>query len=153
MVILGQPAVVKAQAEESTMTEVPDVVDMSQADALSEIMEAGLVAGMVTQASSEEVSPGNVVFQDPEAETSVPPGTPVNLVISAGPAIKVPNVVGMSQNDAQNAITSAQLAVGIVEATISATVSAGKVISQNPKAKTAVPKGSAVNLILSSGMP
>jgi beta-lactam-binding protein with PASTA domain len=153
IIILVQPAVVKAHAEESTTTEVPDVVNMSQTDALSEIMEAGLTLGRLTQASSEEVSPGNVMGQSPDAETSVAPGSSVNLIISTGPAVTVPNVVGMSQTDAQDAITSAGLSVGLVTPTSSPTISAGKIIGQNPNAKTAVPQGSAVNLILSSGPP
>ena len=153
IVISGQPAVFKAQAEESTTTEVPDVTEMSQADAQSELMEAGLVLGMLTQASSETVPAGNVMNQSPAAETSVAPGTAINLVISAGPAISVPNVVGMSQADAQTAITGAGLTVGMVQMTISKTVSTGRVITQNPGAKTAVAKGSTVNLIVSSGLP
>jgi beta-lactam-binding protein with PASTA domain len=152
VVLMGSFVVVQAQpAEESTTTEVPDVTDMNQDDARSEIMEAGLAVGNVTNGISDTVDPGNVMFQNPAAEKLVKPGTFVNLVISTGPGIKVPNVVGMSQENAQTAITSAQLVVGIVSPMSSKTASAGTVIAQDPKAKTTVAQGSIVNLILSSG--
>src|SRR6185295_1743007 len=130
---LGPLTVAEGQpAEESTTTEVPDVVGMSQADAQSEIMEAGLVVGTVTQAGSAEVDAGDIMGQNPTDGTSVAPGTAVNLVISIGPITsKVPNVVGMSQQDAQAAITSAGLTAG-VSFTSSKTISSGIVIDQNP---------------------
>jgi hypothetical protein len=64
---------------------------------------------------------------------------------------EVPNVVGMTQVAAQSAITSAGFAVGTVTQAHSSTVPQGNVISQNPTAGTSVAKGSAVNLVISSG--
>jgi beta-glucanase (GH16 family) len=66
--------------------------------------------------------------------------------------VTVPNVTGISQVNAQSAITAAGLTVGAISQSFSNTVAAGNVISQNPTAGTSVPSGSAVNLVISLGI-
>ena len=68
-----------------------------------------------------------------------------------GSSRSVPNVVGMTQAVATTAITNAELLVGTVTQQSSATVPAGRVISQDPIAGTSVGNGSAVNLVVSAG--
>jgi hypothetical protein len=77
----------------------------------------------------------------------------VDLLVSLGPIemVDVPDVVGLSQADAEAAIVAAGLNVGAVTTANSETVPAGDVISQDPVAGTAVPSGSAVDLVVSSG--
>lgn len=65
----------------------------------------------------------------------------------------VPNVVGMTQADAQTAITSAELTVGTVTVTYHATIPAGYVISQLPAAGQSVSSGTSINLVISLGAP
>jgi hypothetical protein len=72
---------------------------------------------------------------------------------STGPVhVAVPNVVGMSQGTATTTITLAGLTVGTVTMQSSATVLPGSVISEGPAAGTNVWTGSAVNLVVSSGI-
>ncbi len=131
---------------------VPNVVNLTQAAATTAIASANLVVGTVTQASSATVPAGSVISQNPAAGASVAPGSAVNLVVSTGPAnVLVPNVVNLTQAAATTAITGANLVVGTVTFTNSATVPAGSVISQNPGAGTSVAPGSAVNLTVSVG--
>jgi beta-lactam-binding protein with PASTA domain len=152
IIMLGLPAVIEAQI--AATASVPNVIGLSRAKAESEIMEAGLVTGTMAQASSATVPTGNIIGQSPTTGTSVIPGTAINLVISVGPAtFNVPNVMGLSQANAQTEITAAGLIVGTVIQTSSSTISAGSVISQNPKAGVAASQGSAVELIVSSGPP
>ena len=95
---------------------------------------------------------GKVISQNPTAGTSVANGSAVNLVVSTGPAtVSVPNVDGLTQAAAATAITSAELVVGTVTQQSSATVPAGRVISQDPTAGTSVTAGSAVDLVVSTG--
>jgi beta-lactam-binding protein with PASTA domain len=131
---------------------VPNVVNLSQAAAQSAITAATLTIGNVTQAYSATVPAGSVISQNPAAGLSVIPGSAVNLVVSKGPApVTVPNVVGLTQAAAQTAITAATLKVGTVTKAYSATVPAGRVISQNPLGGAAVLTGSSVNLVVSKG--
>lgn len=136
---------------------VPNVVGMTQSEAETLILSVGLQVGTVTTANSQTVPAGSVISQDPVAGTSVSVGTPVSLVVSLGPElVTVPNVVGMTQANAQTAITGAGLAVGTITTANSDTVPAGIVISQNPAAGVSVTQGSAVDLVVSlgpSGLP
>ncbi|MHC4479012.1 MAG: PASTA domain-containing protein [Planctomycetota bacterium] len=134
-------------------TVVPDVVGMTEANAQSAITDANLAVGAVRHQHSDTVAAGDVITQDPGAGTSVVVGTLVNLVVSLGPVptAAVPDVVGMTEANAQSAITDVNLAVGAVRHQHSETVAAGYVISQDPGAGTSVPLGSLVNLVVSLG--
>ncbi|MHC4620690.1 MAG: PASTA domain-containing protein, partial [Planctomycetota bacterium] len=65
----------------------------------------------------------------------------------------VPDVVGQTETDANSAIVAADLTVGTITYDYNNTVPAGYVISQEPAAYTSVLIGSAVNLVISSGLP
>ena len=136
---------------------VPNVVGQTQAAATSAITSAGLTAGTVTQQSSTTVASGSVISESPAAGTSVASGAAVNLVVSSGAPpptpVAVPNVVGQTQAAATSAISAAALTVGAITQQSSSTVASGNVISESPAAGASVAKGSAVNLVVSSGAP
>jgi beta-lactam-binding protein with PASTA domain len=64
---------------------VPDVVDMTHADAETALTWAGLTLGTVTEAYSDTVASGTVISQDPVADEGVATGSAVSLVVSKGP--------------------------------------------------------------------
>ncbi|HEX4243670.1 MAG TPA: PASTA domain-containing protein [Steroidobacteraceae bacterium] len=131
---------------------VPNVVGQPQAAASTAVTGAGLTVGAVTRQSSVTVAAGYVVSSSPVAGASVPSASPVNLLISSGPAmVTVPNVVGQAQASAVGAITAQGLAVGAVTPQSSATVAAGSVISESPSAGTSVAPATSVNLVVSNG--
>jgi len=136
---------------------VPNVVGQTQAAATSAITSAGLTAGTVAQQSSTTVASGSVISESPAAGTSVASGAAVNLVVSSGAPpptpVAVPNVVGQTQAAATSAISAAALTVGAITQQSSSTVASGNVISESPAAGASVAKGSAVNLVVSSGAP
>lgn len=68
-----------------------------------------------------------------------------------GGSVKVPNVVGYTQQDARDALKEAGLKVGRVQYDISETVEEGKIIRQDPQANANVQPGSTVNLVISTG--
>ncbi len=140
----------EGEPEPVTVT-VPDVVGLTEAEAGAAIATVGLVVGNITRENDDEVEAGIVLGQDPAANTVVDKGSAVNLVVSLGQQVAVPDVVGMTQANATTAITTAGLTVGTVTEEYSETVTAGDVISQNPAANTVVDKGSAVNLVVSLG--
>jgi hypothetical protein len=63
---------------------VPNVVGDTQAAATTAITGAGLVLGTVTMSSSSTVTAGEVISENPAANTSVVLGSAVNLVVSTG---------------------------------------------------------------------
>ena len=70
---------------------------------------------------------------------------------SSASALSVPNVVSLTQHDAEKAIVASGLAVGDVTRAASDTVPQGHVISQDPKALEPAKEGDKVNMVVSSG--
>ena len=70
---------------------------------------------------------------------------------SSGEQIEVPDVTGQTLDQAKTAIQSAGFKVGNVTQSYSESVESGKVISQDPAAKTKKAKGSTINLTVSQG--
>jgi len=66
-------------------TAVPNVVGLSQADAASALAAANLTVGTVWTIHDESIPAGEVIRQDPVADSSIPEQSPVDLVVSLGP--------------------------------------------------------------------
>lgn len=132
---------------------VPDLVGKTRADAERAIQEAGFVLGEVTERFDPEAPEGTVLEQDPPGGRQTTRGTPISLVVSAGPEkVEVPDVVGTSREQAARLLAAAGLALGNVREEASARA-AGTVIAQSPGAGTEAKKGSRVDIVVSSGPP
>jgi beta-lactam-binding protein with PASTA domain len=137
-----------------TLVTVPNVTGMGQADAESAIISAGLIVGSMTCEYSNSVSEGCVISQNPPGEIHVIINSEVDLVVSDGqdPNIAtVPNIVRLTQSDAELTITSANLAIGNVTHQYSNTVPEGYVAYQDPPAETYVIINSEVDFVISDG--
>jgi PASTA domain/FG-GAP-like repeat len=76
--------------------------------------------------------------------------THVMLVNSATPVTPVPDVGGLSKNDAAAALSAAGLSVGTLSEVMSASLS-GTVVAQNPSPGRVAVRGSGINLAISAG--
>jgi beta-lactam-binding protein with PASTA domain len=131
---------------------VPAVEGLTQDAAITAITGAKLKVGTIIQQTNSTVATGKVISQDPASGSSLAEGSPVNLTISSGPQVTtVPNVEGLTQDDATTALTAAKLKVGTITQQTSNTVGTGKVISQDPANRSSLAEGSPVNLLISSG--
>ncbi|MGD8256495.1 MAG: tandem-95 repeat protein, partial [Desulfobacterales bacterium] len=65
--------------------------------------------------------------------------------------VQIPDVVGLSQTNAEASITGANLVVGSISTAHSSAIAVDHVISQNPGAGTLVAEGSTVDFVLSLG--
>ena len=75
------------------------------------------------------------------------------ISVSASPVlVAVPDVVGLSQAEAESAVIDAGFSVGNVTKANSDTVKTGHVISQKPAGRTKARSGSRVNLVISRGV-
>lgn len=80
---------------------VPDVLNLTEAQARDKLMESGLLA-TVTEASSATVPEGLVVMQNPKANVLAAKGDMVTLTISSGPEkLMVPNVMELPLEQAK----------------------------------------------------
>jgi RHS repeat-associated protein len=137
---------------ESASVEVPNVEGMSREAAEATVTSAGLSVGTISSQFSDTVPAGFVMSQDPPAGTSMPQGSPVNLVIALGHELAtVPDVTGMTQASAESAITAAGLTIGGITSIPDTTTPAGQVMSQSPAPGTSVSLGAAVTLTVSLG--
>ncbi|MDQ1538328.1 MAG: eukaryotic-like serine/threonine-protein kinase [Actinomycetota bacterium] len=87
---------------------VPDVVGFTEDSAKVTITEAGLKVGKVVKVNDPKFDKGKVIETVPSANSSVTAGSAVTLRVASG-KVKVPDVVGMSSGDAQQALTDARL--------------------------------------------
>jgi hypothetical protein len=133
---------------------VPDVTNHTQTGAATTLTAAGLRIGTVTQQPSTTIAAGLVISQNPAANAQVPAGSAVDLVVSSGPPpVAIPNVLGLTQSAASDALVQAGLTLGAVSTAPSATVAAGLVITETPAAGALVSPGTSVAIVLSSGPP
>jgi hypothetical protein len=77
------------------MVAVPNVVGNTQAAATTAITGAGLTLGAVTMQSSNTVTSGSVISENPAAGTSVASGSAVALAVSTGAATSTPTLGGI----------------------------------------------------------
>jgi hypothetical protein len=75
-----------------------------------------------------------------------------NIMFPGRLLITVPNLTGILQSSADSIINNSGLTIGNITSVLSTTVPAGHVISQMPPAGSKVPSGTAINLVVSSGL-
>jgi len=123
---------------------------MSQAAAESALKAEGLTSRTVL-GYSDTVPNGEVIAQAPVAGSSVAPGTQVLFQVSEGKApadatmVKVPDLMGMTADQAEDAVKAIGLDDDIVEIEY-ADADAGTVFGQLPAAGEMVPEGSTVSI-------
>ena len=137
--------------DESDIVTVPDVVGLTALEAQNILEEVGLAVSLSAQ-YDPSVPAGVVLSQYPSSGLNAMRGSAVDLVVSKGPGPGVvPDTIGLTQPEAEDAITWADLTVGAVSQQYNVTVSAGEVILQEPEGGATVAPGSPVNLIVSKG--
>ncbi|WP_369824454.1 Stk1 family PASTA domain-containing Ser/Thr kinase [Cellulosimicrobium sp. CUA-896] len=101
---------------------------------------------------SDAVPEGQFVRQSPAGGEEVKPGETVDVWFSTGPdSVQVPELAGLTQDEARQALADAGLEVGNVTPEDSATVEQDVVTRTEPAANQSVAAGSAVTLFISSG--
>ena len=136
---------VSAGAEQILM---PDLSGMSEQEATLAITNAKLVLGTITQADSPTVAQNLVISSDPAANTMIPAGSTINLVISTGTVI-VPNVVNLDKTDAYAQLTSGSVGYTVTYQTDSTcTGNPGTTVTQQSIAPGIQPQGQTIVLTL-----
>ncbi|WP_369021014.1 Stk1 family PASTA domain-containing Ser/Thr kinase [Streptomyces californicus] len=130
---------------------VPDVVGSSLADARRSLKKVGLVPGMVTKEFSEDVARGEVVRTDPRAGTDRNPDTAVALVVSKGAPIDVPDVTGLSVEDATAELEAEGLRAEVLPGRVHSTEVKGDIAEQSPGEGIEAAEGDTVELTVSKG--
>ena len=133
---------------------VPDLEGKTESEARREIESLGFKIGEVTYEYSDEIEKDKVISQSgPKVGEEAPLDTAINLVISNGKEdIKVPEIVGKTEEEAKKLIEDAKLAIGEVTKIYSDTVPAGMIISiDNVKSGDDAKAGDKINYTVSLG--
>jgi serine/threonine-protein kinase len=138
--------------EGGQLVPVPDVVNQPQEFAVDILEEQGFVVGEIDEAFSDEIEEGRIVRQRPGAGTRVDEGATVDLVVSAGQQLAtVPDITGLTENEARQRLREEDLIPGRADREFSADVTEGRIISSDPIAGEDVPAGSTVDFVVSRG--
>ncbi|WP_311492609.1 Stk1 family PASTA domain-containing Ser/Thr kinase [uncultured Anaerococcus sp.] len=131
--------------------EVPTVVNLAEDQAVNQLEKRGFRANISRYAESDEYEKGKVMSQDPESSTRAKKGTIVNLVISSGREVKVPELKNMNLSQAEETLKDLGLKIGTTSTDYSNNVEKDLVIRQVPVAGSSVQSGSEVNVVISVG--
>ncbi|MBP5274283.1 MAG: PASTA domain-containing protein [Abditibacteriota bacterium] len=131
---------------------VPDVVGMSESEAVARLEEAGFLVERNDPTYSEEYKEGLIIFQTPGGGRKLKKGDRVTIQASLGNEFVVmPDVVGKHKGFAVEAIVGAGLKVGSVRGEYSDDVPEDYVVSTNPEAGLSVAKDTPVDILISNG--
>lgn len=133
--------------------EVPDVVGMTEAEAVSTLVNKGFVPNKV-DGFDDFIKAGSIISQEPEAGSKAPSGASITIRISKGADTQkkqVPDLLGKDEMTATVLLTEAGFAVGTVSEVNNDTVEAGMVCYQSYSAGSYAEEGTKIDLNISLG--
>lgn len=123
-------------------------------DSIRALLEASnYQLGSVTYQESD-AEEGEIINQDPGAGTEAEEGTSVNVVVSKGTDKRtVPTLVGLSVDEAKQAIVDAGFTVGSISYAESTVYKQNIVMEQQYDAGEKLEEGTKINIVVSKGEP
>ena len=139
----------------SRMVAVPELIGSSEAKAISTLKSSGLTYVIKTKVVSQTQKTGVVLSCSPVAGTEVKEGSQITFTIgvhAAATQTVMPNVIGMTKENAITTLYKKNLTLVSVTEAYSATVEKGKVIAQSIPADTTVGLEETIILTISMGI-
>ncbi|MEU7079982.1 Stk1 family PASTA domain-containing Ser/Thr kinase [Streptomyces sp. NPDC046409] len=149
--IRGNDAVKLVISRGPETVKVPDVEGLALADARRELKKWGLAPGMATREFSEEIDRGKVIRTDPRAGTERHTDSAVALVVSKGSPVDVPDVTGLSVDEATAALDEAGLKAEVLPERVNSAEAQGEIARQTPGSGAEAAEGDTVELTVSKG--
>lgn len=130
--------------------EIPDVAGQSETDAMNTLSEAGFENITTDTRPDNEVSQGNAIGTDPPSGSEVAADSEVTLLVSSGPEqVTIPDLQGMTQEDARAALEELGLSAQFEERE-NDQAPEGTVINQAPSSGQSVNPGTTVTVTIAS---
>ncbi|MCF2707224.1 Stk1 family PASTA domain-containing Ser/Thr kinase [Arcanobacterium haemolyticum] len=145
-----------AEPTESTsaveMVTVPDLSTLDEDDVRQALEARNLVFKNGGAKPSETIKEGIYVESDPAIGAQVPAGTTVTVYFSSGPeTITVPDLSGMTTEDAIARLEQDGLLLGTTTSVDDGSQEKDRIVSQEPGAGKTANKGTKVNVSIASG--
>jgi len=144
-------------SEGATLALLPDVIGLSRDDAIATLQSAGLTVSESLR-DDDSVPAGSVVgwivTEQPNlvAGSQVLRGTEVAIVVSGGPVLRaVPNLIGLSEADADAQLSAVQLNSQRNDDVFSSDIPIGLIATQEPAAGAQLSRDGIVAYALSKG--
>ncbi|MGA1260598.1 MAG: PASTA domain-containing protein [Ilumatobacteraceae bacterium] len=144
-------------SEGATLALLPDVIGLSRDDAIATLQSAGLTVSESLR-DDDSVPAGSVVgwivTEQPNlvAGSQVLRGTEVAIVVSGGPVLRaVPNLIGLSEADADAQLIAVQLNSQRNDDVFSSDIPIGLIATQEPAAGAQLSRDGIVAYALSKG--
>lgn len=154
----GEPFLVVV-SEGPELRTLPDFDTRPLSEVETEIAELRLIALPPTDEFDEVVPPGDVISWSVPADRTVGvgdevlPETEVALVVSSGPAPRaIPELVGLSVDEASARLRALQLQITVGEAVFDDVIPNDGVVTVDPPVGATVARGSSVHLVASKGV-
>ena len=127
---------------------VPDLRGYTYEEAEQELESLGLEIEKGNEVFSDEYDEGQIVSQSPKPDMEVKKGKSIRVNISKGSGMEtVPNVIGMTESQAREALEAKGFQLGRVTEEESSQV-AGTVVRQSPVSGTEAESGIAVDIVI-----
>ena len=132
--------------------EIPNVSGYDEATAQKMLESKGLTVGTSEAVYSDEYEAGEVVGTTPEAGTMVTLETEIVMLVSKGSQkVKVPSVLGYSEDDAIAEFDAVDIVITKTTYDYNDTVEEGCVVSQSIDPGKKVEKGTGIEIVISRG--
>lgn len=132
--------------------EVPNLDGMDEAGVKAALEAVGLVYSRGDDVASDEIDEGKFVKSAPAPGQKVDAGYTIIVSFSSGPGeVEIPDLKGMSRDDAEKALKDANLALGKVDLVDDSDQEKDMVVGQSPEAQSKAKKGDLINIQVASG--
>ncbi len=132
---------------------IPNVVGATFENASAALGDLGFIVNRA-ESFSNDVELGVVISQSPTSETKAPIGSTVTVTVSAGPEdnrIKVPNVIGFSEEDGTFTLIEAGINIASVSHVYHSEIAKGKICYQSYSQGSYVEPGTGMTIHISLG--
>ncbi|SFC72543.1 Stk1 family PASTA domain-containing Ser/Thr kinase [Clostridium uliginosum] len=132
-----------------TKLKMPDLREDDLDTAKKKLESLKLKIDSSTEEYNDDISKGQIIKQQPNADAEITTSTKITVVVSKGPQIRlstVPNVTGLSSDEAKTGLEKARLRVSTVEKVTENEAEDGKVLAQSIDGNSKVEQGTTVNI-------
>ncbi len=147
---LTETTVTPTVPPEGEMVTTPNLLGLNASDAQRLAESLGLSIDVIGEQESTDARPGAVLDQTPNPGTRVLSGSTVNILLAAGRAITLPDVIGYQIDIVQEGLESEGLLVEVEE--LWSTEPKGTILDQAPEAENEIRAGATITLTVSGGI-